>query len=356
MFGLKKTAPKEKETSDAVRLTDLHVGCAIGFGFMPQKNISARRFSITATNSYLFETDSFITYHLQDAQTDINLIVAEGEAGTPTYLALSLRIDELLFAPLFVSELPPSWFSIKQGAVIDVASRMLGAPVGWLVPRYSVAIVTRGRMLEGDFRLRKPADRISMSREFDYVLLVDETNTHALEAELYSDGTMNVFATVYRSGTDIGEITRLAIPENISAQQQVLTARKEEASSPVESESKTDDLSSAQEVLPVHTKFGRIQPVSASAETSAFPETLAFDTRLAGRIIDEAQRNQMPISQLIRKVIDLPAQIQEQVLIPFSLTPVEYAELARRYELPVSDTQAVKERILEDLKNFVGIK
>ena len=69
-----------------------------------------------------------------------------------------------------------------------------------------------GRYLEGDWRMRKPTDRGRVSKPFQYALLVDEDNEHALEAEQYEDGTLQVFATIYRPATDIGEIKRAPKP------------------------------------------------------------------------------------------------------------------------------------------------
>ena len=83
---------------------------------------------------------------------------------------------------------------------------------------------------------------------------------------------------------------------------------------------------------------------------------LSCDLHLAGRLIDEAQRNRMALSELIRKVIDLPARVTEQVFIPFTLESSEAQELARRYKLPNADIELVKPHIINELKRFVGDK
>jgi hypothetical protein len=108
----------------------------------------------------------------------------------------------------------------------------------------------------------------------------------------------------------------------------------------------------AVETVPVRSKFGRIQHANAAAAD----ETLACDLSLAGKLISEAQRSQMALSELIRKVIDLPARVNEQVLIPFELDSNEHAELARRYNVPAGDRDAVNQQIIEELKRFVGDK
>ena len=74
-------------------------------------------------------------------------------------------------------------------------------------------------------------------------------------------------------------------------------------------------------------KFRRIQPTHAQEQGAAPVGTLACDLRLAGRLIDEALRNQLPLASIVRKVIDLPARVADQVLIPFALDNAE--EVAR---------------------------
>ncbi len=361
MFGLMKNLLKEKQPVSTVKLADLHVGCVVGFGFMPQKNIRGCRLPVTEVNSYLFDNDSFLAYRLEYEDTSVNMIVADGEESAGAYLALSQPIKPLWFSPLFVDSLPELWFAMQEGESIDVAARTLGAPSGWLAQRYTLVMATEGRLLEGDYRLRKSSDRFRLSQKFDYVLLVDEANNYALEAEKYEDGTLHVYATVYRPVTDIGEMTRLQrpnmplpAPEAAPLPQMELVQDIEVHELPVAQE--ILPLVEAVDIAPMHGKFGRIQPMNPPAQSFAPPDVLACGTQLAARIIDEAQRNQLLLSELIRKVIDLPARIQEEILIPFSLQDHEYAELARRYDLSPSDREGVRNQILEELRQFVGEK
>jgi hypothetical protein len=455
MFGLMKNLIKENaEPADTVTLGELYTGCMVGFGFMPQKNISGKRVPVSEVNSYLFEPDNFLAYRLESDTADVNLIIADEDDGAGMYLAISQRIEPRLFESVFTDHAPQYWFALGEGESMEVNTQVLGSLQGWLAPGYTLAVATKGRLFEGDYRLRKSADRGRFSKVFDYVLLVDEDNEYALEAEKYEDGTLSVFATIYRPGTDIGEITRArkssagplpltsnfeaaSVPLSLSSVDKIAhepptdsatTAGEKSASENMtasevstleapagepkapeavagepapalksgmpeavradaaapdevvaaEAESKAESLmvppvpeEPAQEVskpeeslqlisnmsldiVPLRSKFGRIQLGSAPEQGN--PETLACDLPLAGRLIDEAQRNQILLSELIRKVIDLPARVSDQVLIPFTLDDAEQAELARRYNLPAGDLEAVKQQILEELKRFVGNK
>jgi hypothetical protein len=424
MFGLMKNLIKDNANPvDAMTLADLHTGCVIGFGFMPQKSVSGKRVAVSAVNSYLFESGNFVAYRLESENTDINLIVADQEDPASTYLALSQRIEPRLFESIFAGETPQYWFALSEGEVIEVNASVLGAMQGWLTGKYTLMVTTQGRFLEGDYRLRKSADHNRLSRPFEYVLLVDEDNEYALEAEKYEDGTLHVFATLYRPATDIGEITRApkspslsssSKPELLSTESIIplsmtvdkiahvspadtSAALKKENDTPLlaptsEPEKKIPELEIKNEVsaiekipfepvkievpamsvvqseaeitpvaptvpeLPIHNKFGRIQPAPTQEQSVSVANTLACDLRLAGLLIDEAQRNQMLLSELVRKVIDLPTRVNEQVFIPFAMDDKEAAELARRYDLPAGDHEAVKAQIIEELKRFVGDK
>lgn len=341
MFSLMKPSARENaQIADALTLADLHVGCMVGFGFVPQKNISGVRICVTEINSYLFDAESFIAYRLEGGDADINLIIADESEPARTYLALSQRIRPRLFESIFSGYLPPDWFALKEGDTVKVNSSNPIALQGWLAPRYTVVVLTKGRLMEGDHRLRKASERVLLSRPFEYVLLVDEENEYALEAEKYEDGTMHVFATIYCPATDIGEIKRA--PKSRSAAIEIIPHV-----SPSEPDADEGDV--AQERTKMYPPQSQIALVLAA-------EMLSCDLRLAACLIDEAQRSQIPLSELIRRVIGLPACIKEEVYIPFTLADKEMTELAKRYELAVTDTHGVKQKIIEDLRRFAGAK
>ena len=185
MFGLMKNLIKETSAPAAeekVTLAELYTGCMVGFGFMPQKNISGKRISIDEVNSYLFDNDSFISYRLQQDTGLMNLIVANEDDSAGNYLAISQRIEPRLFGTLFGEHTPDLWFALTQDEEIDVNTEVLGPLAGWLAQEYALAVTTKGRFLEGDYRLRKPQDRARLSRPFEYVLLVDRWKSTRLNS------------------------------------------------------------------------------------------------------------------------------------------------------------------------------
>ena len=92
-----------------------------------------------------------------------------------------------------------------------------------------------------------------------------------------------------------------------------------------------------------------------SKQVSTFlSESIDCDLHVANKIIDEAIRNEMRLTDIVRRIIELPVAYPESVQIPITLTDEDYALLAIRYGISSSDRNAIKRRILEDLNDFSG--
>ncbi len=85
-------------------------------------------------------------------------------------------------------------------------------------------------------------------------------------------------------------------------------------------------------------------------------ESIECDLRVANQIIDEAIRGEMRLSDVVRRIIELPVAHQEAVQIPITLADEDYSLLAIRYGIPASDRNAIKKRIIQDLGDFSGKK
>lgn len=349
MFGLMKMLRKEHySTDERLSLSDLHVGCTVGFGFMPQRNISGCRLPVKAVHTYNFGEDSFLTYVLDNDEKDINLIVTTDEHLKETHLSLSQRIDDAVFANLFPSHEPASWFALKPGEKVSTSDRVMGMQQSWISGNYRVVMQARGSVTEGDNRLLKRAFGGTITRQFDYVILVDDTNEHALEAEKYDDGSLVVYSTVYRPVTDIGEISGpIHSAARLAHMDHVL-----EKLAPTQTPEKEDGNVIAMIPTPVTVR----KEEQEKAAPDASRDMLALDAKLAAGIIQEAQKNRISLAALIRKVIDLPEIINDQVMVSFSLSDAEYTELSERYHLEHSDHAGVRDNIIKELRQFVGNK
>ncbi|MDE3038481.1 MAG: hypothetical protein KGJ21_08560, partial [Pseudomonadota bacterium] len=83
-------------------------------------------------------------------------------------------------------------------------------------------------------------------------------------------------------------------------------------------------------------------------------DAIECELRVANKIIDEAIRNEMRLTDIVRRIIELPVAYQESVQIPVTLTDEDYSLLAIRYGIPSSDRNSLKRRIIEDLNAFSG--
>ncbi|HEU5048555.1 MAG TPA: hypothetical protein VFT64_12015 [Rickettsiales bacterium] len=361
MFGLMKILRRETDTAeDRAGLSSLKPGCTVGFGFIPQRNISGCRMEVKAVQSYMFGDDTFLAYTLTDENSEINLIAARDTDSDNMYLSLSQKIESRLFPMLFLSKQPEQWFTMNEGDIVNTSLRVMGMQQSWVAPSYRLAILSHGSVLDGDYRELKKPYNAHPARHFEYALLVDDDNEHALEAEKYEDGTLIVYSTVYRPATDIGAITR---PSGDSAQLSLLDddfqkTKAFELPERWEKKSSADVISISGESLPTVQTPAMQEPVKESPRIDAKPEGdfIALESTLAGKVIREAQQNNISLAALIRKVIDLPEAVNDEVMVSFSLSEAEKKELADRYKLKPSEYEEVKKHIIKELQQFVGNK
>jgi hypothetical protein len=414
---VKKSAAPEKLQPD-----QLQIGSSLGFGFVPQTLLSGRRLHVSAINTYQFGDEALTSFVLtQDKDPGVSMIIAESEGEH--YLAISRRISINDRMRLFETQELDNIMSKADITRLACRDNIVDFK-GWVVPSYKREIQgLKGRIFKGDYR-KAPLPANNEAQDFEYTLLVSDSNEHAIEIEKYTDGRVEVYATVYRRMGDIGEITH---PENMRPDVQLassipdktpvttsapvissapsngvaepvkpepiklpefeaemkLETTPAEAAAPVPElppapkevvtpisttiETKTtrnDDMNTAEAlkpklfVQPNNEAYGtqEIKAVNGSAKTNFENDAIECDLRVANKIIDEAIRNEMRLTDIVRRIIELPVAFPESVQIPMTLTDEDYALLAIRYSISSSDRNAIKRRIIEDLNDFSGGK
>lgn len=434
--------PVKKGQAEKLNPDQLQVGSSIGFGFVPQAMLSGRRLHVDKINTYQFGEETLTSFQLvQDKNAPApgaSMIVAEAEGEH--YLAISRNIAQADRAKLFDGQDLDNVINKAETSQLTCRDNVPECK-GWVVPLYKREIQgLKGRLYSGDFR-KEPLPQVSEGKEFQYTLLVSESNEHAIEIEKYSDGRIEVYATIYRRMNDIGEITHPAAdtgrpdiklasaapaaetvspapaaapsPRFIAVAQtpeapkpqpitlQELTPAPEPKPAPV-----SEEKPAAPKVNPPEPPFSRIEkpsvppvtepktpmntpqhttngatPPAQSPKLYVQPNTptnfmkqeikavatngatnnfeadaIECDLRVANKIIDEAIRNEMRLTDIVRRIIELPVAYPESVQIPISLTDEDFALLAIRYSLPSTDRNAIKRRIIEDLNDFSGNK
>ena len=443
----------------------LQIGSSLGFGFVPQIILSGRRLHVSAINTYLFGEESLTSFVLtQDKDPGVSMIVAESDGEY--YLAISRRISLNDRMKLFDAQELGNILTRQDVQRLACRDNIVDYK-GWLVSSYKREIQNlKGSIFKGDYRKAKtPAANEGL--EFEYTLLVSDSNEHAIEIEKYNDGRIEVYATVYRRLGDIGEIThppQISAPNLALAAQAPVEAPKAEAKPDIKLTSQPEPMvpptpklteapvAAAAPVPPVAPVAVANEPVKSEAiklqEFTATPEpvvvkaeakqpaaiqpeyamkadfltasateeaqlkeqlmatientingtrsdmstteamkpklyvqpngpdafarqdvkavsktasgfdsdSIECDLRVANKIIDEAIRNEMRLTDIVRRIIELPVAYPESVQIPITLTDEDYALLAIRYGIPSADRNGIKRRILEDLNDFSGDK
>lgn len=85
-------------------------------------------------------------------------------------------------------------------------------------------------------------------------------------------------------------------------------------------------------------------------------DAIDCELRVANKIIEEAIRNEMRLSDVVRRIIALPVSNPDSVQIPITLTDSDYHLLAIRYGISASDRNAIKARIIDEINTFSGNK
>lgn len=435
---VKKAQPQEKLQPEL-----LQIGSSLGFGFVPQAMLSGRRLQISAINTYKFGDEALTSFVLtQDKDPGVSMIVAESEGEY--YLAISRRISLNDRMKLFDGQELGNVMSRQDIHRLSCRDNIVDYK-GWLVASYKREIQgLKGVIFKGDYRKAELPAAVE-GQEFEYTLLVSDSNEHAIEIEKYNDGRIEVYATVYRRTNDIGEITHPGIaakaPElgrpdiklastvepaaaptimepaaapklqetetvkatpiklqeftpppapamSAAAKLEAATPRTENGtgkpqpefamktdyltSTPTQEEQSTmettingtrSDMSTAEAIKPKlyvqsnAPELGRQEVKTVSKPLSSFDnESIECDLRVANKIIDEAIRNEMRLTDIVRRIIELPVANPESVQIPITLTEEDYALLAIRYGISSADRNAIKRRILDDLNDFSGGK
>ncbi len=441
-------------------LEGLRIGSSIGFGFVPQSTLSGKRFTVSAINTYQFGEErltSFVLSH--DGSDTASMIVAEAEGEK--YLALSRRIPEADRNAMFGAKHLDDALSDAENKRIQ-CNAVETIWKQWTAGNYKKEIHRlSGKLTTGDYRTFATLPADAPTQSFDYTLFVSDNNEYAIEAERYSDGKLELYATIYRRISDIGEVQHMGHEEKTSGIPALETTPVPAIETPADTKAQAAEeisasisVSAANEspvpadiaptaeavkpltppetpkalepVIPSKTttetknmaifnplsslqKNENINGVGAHAASQAendssirastpsapvpslsageaalgasvktqIPDTYAkqevkavstrngidleneaieCDLRVANKIIEEAIRNELRLSDVVRRIIALPVAYPESVQIPVTLSDADFQLLAIRYGIPATDRTTIKNKIIEEINDFSGNK
>lgn len=440
---------KKAPQVEPLRPEMLQIGSTLGFGFVPQVILSGRRLQVSGVNTYQFGDEALTSFVLtQEKDPSCSMIVAESEGEY--YLAISRRISMNDRVRLF-DETELEAAMAKADATRLSTREQMADYKGWIVSSYKREIQgLKGVIFKGDYR-KESLPPAGEGQEFEYTLLVSDSNEHAIEIEKYTDGRVEVYATVYRRMSDIGEITHpagseaatpasarpevrlasgagftspapapklteLPVPANESTAPVLVQPAPLAEAAPAEQPAVLPTALATPEVKSEPIALPELQPAAPEAKPDSSQQPAAFvpaaapvhspvqtqtnanpnptrtetmstaealkpklyvqssnpesdlkagainsdgiecELRVANKLIDEAIRNEMRLTDIVRRIVELPVAYPESVQIPMNLTDEDFALLAIRYGIPANDRNAIKRRIVEDLNDFSGKK
>lgn len=420
-----------------LKLDDLREGWQVGFGFMSQAGLSGRRFAVTELRRYRFGNDHYTAYTLEDSGYKVQVVPARDQEGIP-YIAVSRLIEISKLAQIVDTHALHSAIEDDEDPSVLVHTSLRSLK-GWVVPRYTRALKKVEGMVSSGGEDESPGlfgkrPKQGGARRIYYSLFVNDEGTHALEVEQFANGRKQVYATVYRPATDIGQIAQprrhahgvtlpddeapparevpFALDSAVLPEERLLhtppvleeppphvmvmeAEKKEEspAAGPEHKEAPSGERAAAvAEPAPAAAEGGgragrkalkkalaaamnsrpvterpapRVESASAALPAAReerllpqLPEVqmLNCDMRVAGKVIEEALSSGLTLTQVVRKVMDLPAACDETVQLRLKLTERDRRALAERYGIDAEDPKAIADVINRELTLFVGEK
>lgn len=208
MFDFLKEKPlhNAEGQEEGSSFSELEKGYVLQFGPMKQPSLHRKRFTIQDIWTYNIDLQKFYAFVLEKG-TAHTLYFIVGEQDGEQYLAISQRVPlEKLSALAGISDWK-QWLQNASNTTLRLSAQPNGKDKHWLSTTYKrVMSGVDGHCFLADFRGRLLAGDAATGKKFQYFLLVSQDNQHALDCELYEDGTLIVYATLYRPAGDIRHI------------------------------------------------------------------------------------------------------------------------------------------------------
>ncbi len=343
-------------------------GDVITFAALEQSDLSGKSCIVGTPTVYHFNGSQFTSYPLFSMTYAhlCQMIIAGQETDTP-YLALSKKIPDAHKAELCMDE---DYTRLQRGDMpqhLYVREHTAGM-VDWLHMHYELKIpLARGTSIAPDNEVKT----------FDYSLYVSLKEYKALEIERFASGDIIAYATVFRPAEDIITIDRGAAPRRMTPPSHEKTkpasktqnpptkpTEKPSTTSKIKSEANNAQDSAQIFELPVHTPTPATVPAKPTPGSNRLIPAMPHDgnhsgaiqvnLRMASKLVDEALRNDMRVTDVIRKALGLGVHNTDQVSFDLQLSEKDYKVLADRFDVDLSDKDKIHEFIMEELSHFTG--
>lgn len=346
-------APRRNQEKDAKWWLHLREGAAIRFGIMAVPEVSAKEYKVKGTSQYTFGETSFTAYSLVEIEGQtLQLIVAEGGARE-TYLAISRPLQPRDIDRLFAEE------DAKRIYQKDLPRRLYARENTsglreWVTMQYRCQLMG----------MKGKKEEQGKSSDFEYALFVNDGNSKAIEFEYASDGRLQVYVTLYRPLSDVVNVKHAPKPlppVEVKPEPKVeaasLAPKAEVVPHPAISKKKEKEARVHEKGPLLSKKEKAAEPVEEATKPLHIKEEtekFSCDIKVAARLIDEAVRNNMPLADVVRKILGLKLDVNEKVTFALPLSKEDYRTLALRYQVEPTDHPAIFHHIGEEIKSFAG--
>lgn len=350
--------------SEEDRLKQIEKGYIVGFSYMAQSGISGKRFTVEDAHTYNFDGEKFQAFQLvhESRSTPIQMIVQFDEEDS--YITLSIPLDESDQKELFGRSLDKNDSIFMQDKIVvhtPVSERL----VGWYTSQYKKVIDgTEGCVIRSDSPSSDAAEK-QQTKPFRYYLFVSESNEFAIELEKYEQGDLKIFLTQFRPTSDIAHIKKGSGSdvriEPKEAAKDITDMNGSRASAYVSPIPQTPLPVVIEPAVMVARSKSEVQikpiekskPIQNSAAGSR-QMVIPCPASVAVKLIEEARRNEVPLSQLMRKVLGLPVHYDETVMIPLQMTDSDLDQLAKKLNVNSRDHNELKSALIKELALFTG--
>jgi hypothetical protein len=412
--------PMKKSQSDKLRAEQLQIGSAIVFGFVPQVSLSGRRLQINFVNTYQFGSESLTSFVLsQDREPGISMIVAESEGeqylALSRRITISDRIKMFDNAELenVIDKPETTQLSCKdnpdfkgwtvtsyrreiqgmKGLIYSGDFRKAALPPAGLAQEFKYTLLASssnehaieiekypdGRVemyatvyrrtsdiaevslpLRPDLKLAvKPEEKPVIVREEPKKSALSEKPVASSPVKLQEFSAPPVIPAMPSTKPEAKPAAAASAPTPTTTPQEKKTMPMPEAAAEtLRNFSNNNGAAPKLSSLHAANQSQPKQEIKTVNKTNGLDanDSIECDLRVANKIIEDAIRGEMRLSDVVRRVIELPVSHQEAVHIPVVLSDEDYSLLAIRYGISSSDKNAIKSRIIEDLNSFSGLK
>lgn len=335
--AVRRTLPREIATGDIIT-----------FALLEQKDISGKSCIVGTPTLYQFNQQQFHSYPLysQDHKLLCSMIVANREGRAP-YLALSRKIPIMRKKELFTDE---DYARLARGEIPFhlYAREHTGGMADWLYMHYEVKIrEAKGSSISAENQVK----------HFTYGLYISVKEHKALEIERFPSGDFDLHATVFRPATDIVSVEHKGAMKAGMMPKSMMDSAPETAVNAPKSSAQIFDLTAvAKPIAPVSEEKLPAKPAFVPTGIVPYEAAIQCNLRMASKLIDEALRSDIRVSDVIRKALGLKVAEMDFIAFDLRLNANDYRVLAERFDVDVNDKATIHHCIMEELGHFTGEK